>query len=55
MILVFLNMLGVKIEWMLLVFGYDYVFYGYVEIYYDNVCVLVFNMFLGEGKGFVIV
>ncbi|MDQ0153930.1 acyl-CoA dehydrogenase [Robertmurraya andreesenii] len=54
MILVPLDTLGVTIERMLPVFGYDHAPHGHAEITYDNVRVPVDNIIWGEGKGFAI-
>lgn len=54
MILVPLDSLGVTIERMLPVFGYDHAPHGHAEITYDNVRVPAENMLWGEGKGFAI-
>lgn len=49
MVFVDINILGVKIVRLLLVFGFDDVFYGYVEVKFENVRVFVINLLLGEG------
>ena len=54
MILVPLDTLGVKIERMLTVFGYDHAPHGHAEITFENVRVPVENMIWSEGKGFAI-
>jgi len=54
MILVPLETLGVKVERMLSVFGYDHAPHGHAEITFDDVRVPVENMIWGEGKGFAI-
>lgn len=55
MILVLMDMFGLKIVCLFNVFGFYDVLEGYVEILFINVWVLKFNILLGEGCGFEIV
>lgn len=54
MIFVLCDMLGVMVVCNIMVVNY-YVLEGYCEIMFDNVWVLVCNLFGEEGSGFVFV